>query len=254
VRIAVAGGSGTVGRYVVELARSAGHEPVVLGRSVGVDLRADSGVAAALEGIEVIIDTTNCGTTKGSAATAFFTDVTDRLQRIGETCAVSRLITLSIVGIDRIPGYGYYGAKLAQERVALDGSIPATIVRATQFHEFPAQILGRTRFGPFAAMPVMRAQPIAARSAAQFLVETAVTQLPGEVVEIAGPAPADLTSLARAVVRHEGRHVMVWPLRLPGAAGRAMRHGALLPGPDARLMGPTFEEWLATDDARAVRF
>jgi uncharacterized protein YbjT (DUF2867 family) len=103
-------------------------------------------------------------------------------------------------------------------------------------------------------MPVMRTQPIAARSAAQFLVETAVTQRPGEVVEIAGPAPADLISLARAVVRHEGRRVMVWPLRLPGAAGGAMRDGALLPGVGARLMGPTFDEWLATDDAGVVRF
>jgi uncharacterized protein YbjT (DUF2867 family) len=254
MRIAVAGGSGTVGRYVVESARAAGHEAVMLGRSVGVDLRDDTGVATALAGVEVIIDTTNSGTTKRSAATEFFTDVTRRLQRIGGACAVSRLITLSIVGIDRIPVYGYYEAKLAQERAAQAGPIPATIVRATQFHEFPAQVLSRTRLGPIALMPVMRVQPIAARAAAAILVEAATTRPPEGIMEIGGPAPADLTSLARDTLRHVGRHVAVVPLRLSGAAGRAMRKGALLPGSDGRLQGPTFAEWLATDDARTVRF
>jgi len=70
MRIAVAGGTGIVGRYVAEAAGAAGHEPVILSRSSGVDLRSDVGLAAALDGVEVIIDTTNSGTTNGAKATA----------------------------------------------------------------------------------------------------------------------------------------------------------------------------------------
>jgi hypothetical protein len=32
---------------------------------------------------------------------------------------------------------------------------------------------------------------------------------------------------------------------VPGAAGRAIADGALLPAPDAVLTGPAFDEWLA---------
>jgi hypothetical protein len=82
--------------------------------------------------------------------------VTRRLHTVGAARGVARLVTLSIVGIDRVPGYGYYQAKLAQEEAAFTGRLLATAVRATQFHEFPAQVLGRIRFGPLAMMPVMR--------------------------------------------------------------------------------------------------
>ena len=41
MRIAVAGGTGMVGKYVVEAITGAGHEAVVLSRSRGVDLRTD---------------------------------------------------------------------------------------------------------------------------------------------------------------------------------------------------------------------
>ena len=162
MRIAVAGGTGMVGKYVVEAITGAGHDAVVLSRSRGVDLRTDSGLAHALDGVEVIVDAANPDSISGAKATAFFTDVTARLQSVGFAHGVARLVTLSIVGIDRVPDYGYYRAKLAQEAVATAGPVPVTIVRATQFHEFPAQILGRARFGPLAAMPVMRVQPVAA--------------------------------------------------------------------------------------------
>ncbi|MDX6391567.1 MAG: hypothetical protein QOJ73_2630 [Streptosporangiaceae bacterium] len=254
MRIAVAGGSGMVGRYVVEAAGAAGHEPVILSRSSGVDLRSDVGLAAALDGVEVIIDTTNSGTINGAKATAFFTDVTRRLQAAGAAVGVARLVTLSIVGIDRIPGYGYYEAKLAQEEAAFAGPLPATAVRATQFHEFPAQVLSRSRLGPLAMMPVMQVQTIAARAVGQVLLDTAVAPPSAKVFEIAGPEPAGLVALARRVLHQRRRHALVVPLALPGAAARAMRSGALLPSKDARITGPTFTQWLNTADAQRPAF
>jgi uncharacterized protein YbjT (DUF2867 family) len=48
MRIAVAGGTGVVGRHVVGELQTRGHEPVVLARSRGVDLTTGSGLDQAL--------------------------------------------------------------------------------------------------------------------------------------------------------------------------------------------------------------
>ena len=164
MKIAVAGGMGTVGRYVVEAANRAGHDVTILSRSTGVDLLTGVGLDTALDDVEVIIDTINTPRTSPAKATAFFTATTRHLQTAGAARSVDRLITLSIVGLERVPGYGYYQAKLKQEAAARSGPLPVSIVRATQFHEFPAQILARTQVGPFAVVPRMKIQPIAART------------------------------------------------------------------------------------------
>ena len=252
MRIAVAGGTGMVGKYVVAAVTGAGHDAVVLSRSRGVDLRTDAGLTHALEGGEVIVDAANPDSIARGKATAFFTDVTTRLQSVGSDQGVSRLVTLSIVGIDRVPGYGYYRAKLAQEAAARAGPLPVTIVRATQFHEFPSQILGRVRFGPLAFMPVMRVQPVAARSVGQCLMEAAVEPPEDQMIEVAGPRPEDLVTMARQLVRTRDRRIAVLPIVVPGRGGRAMRGGQLLATRPTTLVGPTFADWLISDDAHSA--
>jgi uncharacterized protein YbjT (DUF2867 family) len=253
MRIAVAGGTGVSGRQAVVAAEAAGHQVVTISRKAGADARTGVGLAEFLEGVEVIIDATNAPTTKRDGATAFFTEVTGQLQSVGAAQGVSRLVTLSIVGLERVPGYGYYQAKLAHEAAALAGPLPSTIVRATQFHEFPAQILARLPGGPLAPMPRMRIQPIAARSVGQTLVEAATAgSADGATVEVAGPEQRELVDLARAIVRRRGKRTAVVPLPVPGRAGRAMRSGGQLPGPGVRLVGPTFDEWLAGADLSAL--
>ena len=56
MKIAVAGGTGTVGRLVMERVRAAGHEPVVLSRAAGVDLRDRAATDRALVGVDALID------------------------------------------------------------------------------------------------------------------------------------------------------------------------------------------------------
>jgi len=252
MRIAVAGGTGTVGKYVVLAAEQAGHQVGVLSRRTGIDVRTGDGLDAALAGVDVVVDATNPSTTNGAKASAFFTEVSRRLQHVGAAQGVSRLVTVSIVGIDRVPGFGYYQAKQSQEGAALDGPLPVTIVRATQFHEFPAQILGHAHLGRIGVMPRMRVQSIAARTVGEVVVEVA-TAPPGEItVEVAGPEPADLVDLARAIASRPDHRMAVVPLRVPGRAGKAMRSGALLPRPGVRLAGPGFADWLNGEDLAAV--
>lgn len=249
MRIAVAGGTGTAGRYVVDAAVAAGHEVVVLSRAAGVDLTRDGGLEDALNGVEAIIDATNPPSTRASVARPFFEDVAARLQRLGQRSGVERLVVLSIVGIDRVPGFGYYAAKSRQEEVARHGSLSVTIVRATQFHEFAAQVVAQTRKGSFAAVPVMRSQPVAARALGEVLADVATRPPQDAMLEVAGPREEDIVALARAVIRSRGRRILVSPLYLPGATGRAFRGGALLPDAGARIVGPAFSDWLATADS-----
>ena len=210
------------------------------------------GLPAALEGVDVIIDATDGGTIHRAKATAFFTDVTENLQTIGQAQGVSRLVTLSIVGLERLPGFGYYEAKLAQESGALAGPLPVSIVRATQFHEFPAQILSCSAWGPDrrgAGHEDSARRGASSRGGA------------GRDSGRAGPGdnPRDRRSRREesgcARSRHcpgAGQRTIIVPLRVPGRAGRAMRAGKQMPQSAARIVGPTFEEWLSGRDFAAM--
>jgi uncharacterized protein YbjT (DUF2867 family) len=252
MRIAVAGGAGVVGKHVVQAASHAGHDVVSISRRTGVDVQTGVGLSEVLQGVEVIIDTTNVGTTNRAKATTFFTEVAGQLRTAGAAQGVSHLVALSIVGLERVPGFGYYQAKLAQESALLAGPLPVSIVRATQFHEFAVQILSRARLGPLAAVPIMRIQPVAARAVGEALVEVATGPGGAPTAEIAGPEEKDLVSLARAIVRKRQRRIVVAPLRVPGSAGKAMRTGGQLPSPAASVIGPRFEEWLAGEDLASM--
>lgn len=247
MRIAVAGGTGLVGRHVVEHAGRRGHEVVVLSRSRGVDVCTGEGLASALEGVEAVVDVTNTGATGERAATAFFTAVAANLQRVGSESGVRHIVTLSIVGIDRVRT-DYYAAKLAHERVAAEGPVPGTILRATQFHEFAGQMISRTREGSHAWVPELRVQTVAARTVARVLVEHAEGAPAGRAPDLAGPEQADLVTLARRLVERRGEAIEIHP----AGSTTGAPPGALLPGDGARIEGPTFEEWLESEDAAAL--
>lgn len=240
MRIVVAGGTGVVGRHVVEVARERGHDVVVLSRSEGIDLAAGAGLADKLAGGDAVVDTSNRASRKRADSEAFFGAVTRNLLAAEEAAGVRHHVLLSIVGIDDVDT-GYYAGKRLQERLVSAGEVPWSILRATQFHEFAEQALGFARVGPFSLVPRMTSQPVAAREVAEHLVTLAAGDPVGRSPDLAGPEVRRMVDLARKVAR--GRRVV--PVPLPGAAGRAMRAGKLLPtgpGPRGRI---TFEEWLA---------
>jgi uncharacterized protein YbjT (DUF2867 family) len=144
MRIAVAGGTGLVGGHVVDALRSAEHEPVVLARSRGIDITTGMGLAEALVGVDAVIDVSNVTTTRRRTSVGFFTAGTENLLAAGQRAGVRHHVTLSIVGVDRV-GFGYYEGKRAQEKLVLNSPVPGSVLRATQFHEFPGQLLARAR-------------------------------------------------------------------------------------------------------------
>lgn len=245
MRIAVAGGTGLVGRRVAAAAQILGHDVVLLSRSQGVDLSTGQGLDAALAGVQAVIDVTNSTGGDRSTPDPFFSAVTRHLQRHGANAGVRHLVTLSIVGIERAPGNAYYTAKLHQEALALLGPVPATILRATQFHEFAVQMLQRNERDGAATVPAMRVRTVAARTVAERLVELAPSAPIGRAADLGGPEEADLVELSRAFVSRYGLRITV----TPGPTDSSVPFGATLPGEGAQLAGPTFAEWLETEDA-----
>ncbi|WP_334151068.1 SDR family oxidoreductase [Microbacterium sp.] len=247
MRIAVAGGTGTVGRYAVDAAHDAGHEVVVLSRASGADVRTGAGLAAALAGADAVIDVTNLATTlSAKTSVRFFETAAHHLLAAEQQAGVGHHVALSIVGIDGIDT-SYYAGKLAQERAVAAGPVPFTIVRAGQFHEFAGQILGLVR-GPFAPMPRTLMRPVSAREVGAYLVQVAETGPIGRARDLVGPHDETLADLARRQLAFDGIRRRVIDVRLPGAYGRGLASGALRGGADAAHGTVTFDEWLRSPD------
>lgn len=249
MRLAIVGGTGLVGQYVKAAADARGHESVVIARSTGVDVRTGEGLKQVVAGAEAIVDVSNIISFRRQTMVDFFVSSAANLHAAAQDAGVAHLVVLSIVGMEGVSGYPYYHAKLAQERAALDGPTPVSIVRATQFHEFAGQLLQRMRTPLAAVVPSFPIQPVAARTVGNFLVVVAESGPAGPGCEVGGPETVSLVDVARRTQRlHDSRRVIV-PFRVPGKIGRALRSGALLATPATTITGPGFSEWLTGGDA-----
>jgi uncharacterized protein YbjT (DUF2867 family) len=248
-KIAVAGATGRVGRHVVEALESEGHEVVSISRSQGIDVITGEGLAEALEGVNVIVDTATGPSPEEDAATEFFTTAVKNLHTYGERAGVERLVVVSIIGADRFEG-GYGAAKVAHEREALEGPVPAVILRAAQFHEFVEELVnwGRQDDGSSQVLR-MRTQLIAAQAVGEKLAELATRPAapgPDEPIhEIAGPREESLVEMAKLLAERRGDPERVEETREADEPTREVYEGGgLLPGAEAELAGPTYAAWL----------
>jgi nucleoside-diphosphate-sugar epimerase len=232
----------------VDVLEADGHEVVAISRSQGVDVITRDGLAAALDGVDCIIDTATGPSAEQAAATEFFTTAARNLQDVGSQAGVRRIVVVSIIGTDKFTA-GYGAAKLAHEQATLAGPVPARILRAAQFHEFVELLMAWGRQGEMCYLPAMRTQLVAARTVAEALAALAVTPEPASagapVPEIAGPREEYLPDIAALLAGRRGDVVKIETVSNPADPDDALNSsGALLPGPHATLAGPTFAEWL----------
>jgi uncharacterized protein YbjT (DUF2867 family) len=239
-RIAVAGATGLIGSQVVQYAVQRGHEVVGLARALGVDLTDPASVGDRLEGADAVVDVTRSPSMDPREATTFFTDVATNLAAAPRAAGVPRTVVLSIVGVERSQDYGWYVATLAHETATRDHAPGPRVLRATQFHEFPGQVLDRSRRDGRAQIMDLPTQPVASAEVARLLVDLATDDGDGDV-QVAGPRRENLVDLVRRLVALRGESTEVMPVPAPAS----MAAGSVLPGPDALVRGPDWQTWAA---------
>src|SRR3954463_14625165 len=201
MKIVVIGGTGLIGTKVVNNLRQRGHEVVAASPSTGVNTLTGEGLAAALAGGQVVIDVANSPSFEDKAVMDFFRTSGRNLLAAEAVASVGHHVALSVVGADRLPESGYLRAKVAQEEMVKAGSVPYTILRATQFFEFIGRIADSSSDGETIRLAPVFVQPESADDVAAALADVAVNEPVNGIVELGGPEQFRLDELAQRVLR-----------------------------------------------------
>ncbi|MFD5060252.1 MULTISPECIES: SDR family oxidoreductase [unclassified Streptomyces] len=243
MKFAVMGGTGRIGSQVVKKLNAAGHEAVPHSLSTGVDVITGQGLDQAVAGVDVVVNLTN-SPTFDDASPAFFQTSMDNLLAAARKGGVGHVVILSIVGVDQVPGLDYYRAKVLQENILKAGSIPYSIVRATQFMDFMDSVLAMTTEGDTVRLPTTPIQPIAAQDVSDAVAEVAAGTPLNGILNVAGPDVFPLDELGRITLnaRPDGRTVVT-----DDTAGMfAAAHGDVLTAKgDARIAPTHYADWLS---------
>jgi uncharacterized protein YbjT (DUF2867 family) len=246
MRISVIGGTGLIGTRLVARLQADGHDVVVASRATGVNSYTGEGLAEALAGAETLIDVSNSDYLDEAGANDFFYGSTLNLLTYGAAAGVPHHVALSVVGTDRLARTegGYFAAKAAQERLIGQSGRPYTIVHATQFFEFIANIADAGTSQNVVRLSRALFQPMAADDVAAAVATTAVGAPLNRMVEFGGPEQFRLEELVRRQLRARSdlRDVKVDPLAR--YFGSDLEERELLPGPDATIAPTRYEEWL----------
>jgi len=204
MKISVIGATGLIGSKVVDLLKGDGQDVVAASRASGADVLTGEGLADALAGADVLVDLTNSPSFDDDPVMDFFTRSSANLVAAAKESGVGHYVALSIVGVDGLPESGYMRAKVVQEKTIAESGLPYTIVRATQFQEFAAAIVGSLDAGDEVRVPDALIQPIAADDVAAEVARAAVAGPADSVVNIGGPEKISFADLARSVLAKQG--------------------------------------------------
>lgn len=227
--IALAGGSGHVGRAVIPDLVSLGVTPRILSRRGRpenlppgvqwgrVDYKSGTGLSDSLTGVDAIMFTVG-----GMKETAVVRAV------VQESAPRVPLIYLSIVGIDSLP-MSYYRAKLESEAVIKRSGNPWTILRATQFHSLVWGMLsGLVKIPGIMLVPRMRMQSVAVSDVARRFAQLSQDEPLGYAPEIGGPEIFDMEAAARQYLRARGKRRCIKIFSVPGKLKQGLQDGANL--------------------------
>jgi uncharacterized protein YbjT (DUF2867 family) len=250
MKIVVIGGTGLIGSKLVNKLLAHGHEAVAASPNSGVNSVTGEGLAEVLKGASVVVDVSNSPSWEDSAVLKFFETSTRNLLTYEAAAEVGHHVALSVVGTQQMAESGYFRAKIAQEKLITESSIPYTIVQATQFFEFLKGLADISVVGGKVHLPPVFFQPMAADDVATAVGRVAMAPPVNGTVEIGGPEQFRLDELVRRrlATLKDPREVVADPnARYSGAK---ISEKTLVPGNNARLGETRFETWLTQPAAQ----
>ena len=251
MKIVIIGGTGLIGSKVVRKLRDEGHDAVPASPDSGVNTITGDGLADALNGANVVVDVSNSPSFADEAVMHFFRTSTTNILAAEEAAGVRHHVALSVVGTDRLSESGYMRAKIAQEKLIEQSSIPYSIIHATQFFEFMKGIADGGTVGNTVRLAPVLIQPTAAEDVATEVAKVAVGPPINGVVEIAGPQQFRLDEIVARYLsaRGDARSVIADPdARYYGAL---LGERTLVPSDGATIGDAKFEDWLSNQFAAA---
>jgi uncharacterized protein YbjT (DUF2867 family) len=244
MKIVVIGGTGLIGSKLVARLGEHGHRAVAASPNTGVDTLTGEGLADVLAGADVVIDVSNSPSFEAAAVMEFFETSTRNLLAAEAAAGVGHHVALSVVGTERLPESGYFRAKIAQEKLIENSSIPYSIVHATQFFEFTRGIADAATDGGTVRIAPVFYQPIAGDDVARTVAWVAVGPPLNGRVEVVGPERFRMDGFFLDVLAGWGdpRQVVTDPhARYFGAE---VSEGSLVPEGDGAILGEIrYEDW-----------
>jgi len=244
MKIVVIGGTGLIGSKLVTKLKASGHEAVASAPNTGVNTLTGEGLAEVLKGAQVVVDVSNSPSFEDVAVMNFFQTSTRNLLSYEAAAGVGHHVALSIVGSERLPDSGYLRAKVEQEKLIKEGSIPYSIIHSTQFFEFVKRIADEATTGNSVHMPPVLFQPIASDDVVSALFEVATSSPLNGAIEIAGPEAFRFDELIRLQLRtlNDAREVVADPQAR--YFGTELSERSIVPGDSAQLGETRFGDWL----------
>lgn len=249
-RIVVIGGTGHVGSRVVAKLIEHGHDAVAASRKTGVDTTTGEGLAQALEGADVVVDTTQAPSYAPDVVMDFFTTSTSNQLAAEKKAGVKHHVALTVVGTDRPQDISYFHGKAAQEKLIAESGVPYTLVHATQFFEFAPAIVFTSTQGDSISVADALIQPIAAEDVAAAVGRTAAAEPVNGSIEVAGPESFPIEDFIRRTFVATGDQRRVSTSAEAQYFGANIEESTLLPLEGAQLSSTTLDEWLAARDQR----
>jgi uncharacterized protein YbjT (DUF2867 family) len=252
VKIVVIGGTGLIGSRLVNKLREQGHEALAAAPNTGVNTLTGEGLAEVLKGASVVVDVSNSPDWDDAAVLKFFETSTRNLLKYEAGAGVKHHVALSVVGTNQLSESGYFRAKIAQEKLIKESSIPYSIVHATQFFEFLKGLADISMDGGKVHLPHVLFQPMAADDVAEAVARVALGDPVNGIIEVAGPEEFRLDDLVRQrlAALKDPREVIADPQAL--YSGARISERTLVPGKNARLGKTRFETWLTQSAPRAA--
>lgn len=243
MKIVVIGGTGLIGSNLVNKLSQRGHTVIAASPSSGVNTITGEGLHEVLKNTDVVVDVSNSPSFEDQAVLNFFKTSTINLIEAEVYAGVKHHVAMSVVGADRLPDSGYLRAKLAQEELIKESSVPYSILRSTQFFEFADRIAQSATINNEVHISPAEFQPIASDEVVAALADVVVGAPVNGIVEVAGPVRMpmsefiryylDATEDSRTLIADE--HARYF--------GTELNNGSLVPGANPRLGKIKYEDW-----------